>query len=53
MGRIWFIFKEMLHLIRAHKMYVIAPVLLTLVILALFAFILGPTAVLTFIYAGL
>lgn len=34
-------------------MYVIAPILITLVILAFFAFILGPTAVLTFIYAGL
>ena len=53
MKRIWFIFKEMMHLVRNHKVYVIAPLLITLVLLALFAFILGPTAVLTFIYAGL
>lgn len=53
MRRLWFITKEMLHLIRAHKMYFIAPILISLVILTLLAFYLGPTAVLTFIYAGL
>jgi hypothetical protein len=53
MRRIYFILKEMVHLIRAHKTYVIAPILIVLVILAFFAFVLGPTAVLTFIYAGL
>ncbi len=52
MKRLWFIFTEMLHLIRHHKLYVIAPLLICLVLLALFAFVLGPTAVLTFIYAG-
>ncbi len=53
MRRIWFIFKEMLHLIRTHKLYFISPILLTLVLLAFLALYLGPTAVLTFIYAGL
>jgi hypothetical protein len=53
MKRFWFIFKEMLHLIRTHKLYVISPVLLLLAVLVLFAFVLGPTAVLTFIYAGM
>jgi hypothetical protein len=52
MRRIWFIFREMLHLIRTHKLYVIAPLLISLVVLALLAFVIGPTAVLTFIYAG-
>jgi hypothetical protein len=45
--------KEMAHLIRAHKLYVISPLLITLVLLALLALYVGPTAVLTFIYAGL
>ncbi len=53
MRRIWYMFKEMIHLIRAHKLYFISPLLLTLVLLALLALYLGPTAVLTFIYAGL
>ena len=53
MRRVWFIAKEMLYLIRAHKMYFISPILISLVILTLLAFYLGPTAVLTFIYAGL
>ncbi len=53
MKKVWYIFKEMLHLIRAHKVYFIAPILLMLVLLTLLAFYLGPTAVLTFIYAGL
>ncbi len=53
MRRIRFIAREMLHLVRAHKMYFIAPILFTLVVLTILAFYLGPTAVLTFIYAGL
>jgi hypothetical protein len=52
MKRIWHIMKEMLHLIRTHKLYVIAPLLISLVILAFLAFVVGPTAALTFIYAG-
>jgi len=52
MRRIWYILKEMLHLIAAHKLYVIAPLLIALVLLALVAFVIGPTAALTFIYAG-
>jgi hypothetical protein len=53
MRKIWFILKEMGHLIRTHKLYVISPILVTLAILAFLAFYLGPTAVLTFLYAGL
>jgi hypothetical protein len=53
MRKVWFILKEMAHLIWGHKLYVIAPLLITLAILAFLAFVLGPTAVMTFIYAGL
>ena len=53
MRRVWYILKEMMHLVRAHKLYVIAPLLVTLAFLAFLAFYLGPAAVLTFIYAGL
>jgi hypothetical protein len=53
MRRIWLMFCETQHLIRAHRLYFIAPILLVLVLLAFFALYLGPSAVLTFIYAGL
>jgi hypothetical protein len=53
MGRVWFIVKEMWHLVREHRLYVISPILLTLALLALVAFYIGPTVVLTFLYAGL
>lgn len=52
MRKVWYILKEMFHLIRQHKMYFIAPILITLALLVVFAFYVGPTAVLTFIYAG-
>lgn len=53
MRSLWFTLKEMLHLTRVHSLYFIAPILLTPVLLALLAVYLGPTAVLTFIYAGI
>lgn len=53
MRRIGYIFKEMLFLIKSHKLYFISPLLLMLVFLTLLAFYVGPTAILTFIYAGL
>ncbi len=53
MKRIWYIFTEMIRLIRTHRLYFIAPILIMLTLLAFLAFYLGPTAILTFIYAGL
>ena len=53
MRRIWYMLTEMVHLIRARKLYFLAPTLIILVILALLVFHLGPAAILTFVYAGL
>ena len=53
MRKIWYILKESMSLVRAHKLYFLAPILISLALLAFLAFYLGPTAVLTFIYAGL
>jgi len=53
MRRVLYVFREMAFLIWSHKLYVIAPILITLVLLVLIAFYIGPTAFLTFIYAGL
>lgn len=53
MRRVWYMLREMTGLIRARKLYFLAPTLIILVILALFVYHLGPAAVMTFIYAGL
>jgi hypothetical protein len=49
MGRM---LREMLSLISAHKLYFLAPILLTLVFLSVLVYYVGPTVVITFIYAG-
>ena len=43
---------EMLRLVAAHKLYFLAPVLICLVLLSLLVYYVGPTVVITFIYAG-
>jgi hypothetical protein len=45
--------KESFRLIKKHKAYFFAPIILFLVFLSIFAFVFGPKAVLAFIYAGL
>lgn len=44
---------EMLSLISKHKLYFISPVLIVLAILALLVYYIGPTAIITFLYAGI
>jgi len=44
--------REMLALVVAHKLYFLAPVMLCLVMLSLLVYYVGPTVVITFIYAG-
>lgn len=51
--KLWYLLKEMIQLIRRHRVYFLAPVLLCLLLLALLAFYIGPGAVVTFIYAGI
>jgi hypothetical protein len=43
---------EMLRLVRAHKLWFLAPLLFLLVGLSVLVYYVGPTVVLTFIYAG-
>lgn len=52
-AKIAYIIKEMWFLIKQHKVYFLAPVLLMLAMLAVFVYYLGPTAIVTFLYAGL
>ena len=52
MKKIAYILKEMLHLIRKNKMYLIAPLLVILALLAFLVYYIGPPVVIAFIYAG-
>jgi hypothetical protein len=53
MKKIAYILKEMFYLIRKYKLYFLAPLLIALVLLAFLAFYLGPSVVISFIYAGI
>ncbi len=47
------LFREMRHLIREHKLYFMAPLLISLILFAILFFKIGPGIVMTFVYAGL
>ena len=51
--KLTYILMEMLSLISKHKLYFISPVLIVLAILALLVYYIGPTAIITFLYAGI
>ncbi len=46
-------FREMRHLIREHRFYFLAPILISLVVFAILIFKIGPGIIMTFIYAGI
>jgi hypothetical protein len=52
MRKIIFILKEILVLMRENKTYVLAPIFIALAILSFLVYYIGPTAIVTFIYAG-
>ena len=52
MKKILMIFKEMKNLILRHKLYFLAPLFLTLLIVTILVIKLGPTLLVAFIYAG-
>lgn len=43
---------EAAFLIRRHRLYFLAPVLIMLILLAFLVYYIGPTVVMSFIYAG-
>ncbi len=53
MKKILYIFKELFFMVRKYKIYFLAPIFIILTLLAILCFYLGPTAVITFIYAGI
>ncbi|MDD5629594.1 MAG: DUF5989 family protein [Elusimicrobia bacterium] len=53
MNKLVLILKECFHLIRRHKLYFLMPLLITLALLGLLIYQLGPTVVISFVYAGI
>lgn len=53
MRKTWIILKEGLLLVRRNKAWFLAPILISLALLALLVFALGPAAVISFLYAGI
>ncbi|MFA6217656.1 MAG: DUF5989 family protein [Candidatus Omnitrophota bacterium] len=53
MKKIAYIFKEMFYMIRLHKLFFIAPLLFVLALLAILVYYVGPTVIMSFIYAGI
>jgi hypothetical protein len=52
MKKVWYIIKQMLVLIKKHKFYFIAPMLLVLALIAILVYYIGPAVIVSFIYAG-
>ncbi|MBU2062965.1 MAG: hypothetical protein KKF93_01065 [Candidatus Omnitrophica bacterium] len=53
MAKIWAILKEMVYLIKKQKVYFLAPILFVLAVLAFLVYYIGPSVVISFIYAGI
>lgn len=53
MRKILYILKEMVFLIKKHKLFFLAPILILLALLAILVYYIGPAAIVSFIYAGL
>jgi len=43
----------MVYMIRQHKLFLIAPILIILALLAAVVYYIGPTVIVSFIYAGI
>jgi len=53
MRKLIFMMREGRVLIREHKMYFLAPLLIVLALIAILVYSIGPTVITTFIYAGI
>ena len=52
MNKIKYIIKEMLYMVKKHRLYILIPILLALMIIALLVFYIAPAITISFIYAG-
>jgi len=52
-NKVAYIFKEMFHLVRKHKLAYLMPVFITLALLAFLVYYIGPAVITSFIYSGI
>jgi len=53
MRKILYILKETFYLIKVHKVYFLAPLFIVLAVLTILVFYIGPSVIISFIYAGI
>lgn len=53
MNKIAYLMKETVYMIKRHRAYFLAPVLIILALLAAIVFYVGPSVIVSFIYAGI
>ncbi|MDP7113893.1 MAG: DUF5989 family protein [Myxococcota bacterium] len=53
MTKPWRILPEFLRLLARHKLYFLTPIVLVLVLLLILLFVMGPSAAVAFLYAGI
>lgn len=52
-AKVGYILKEMGYMIRRHKVFFLAPILIVLSLLAILVYYIGPAAIVSFFYAGI
>lgn len=52
MKKIAYILKEIFYMIKKHKLAFLAPIFVILTLLAILVYVIGPSVITTFIYAG-
>ena len=52
MKKIFYILKELMYLVKEHKLYFLLPILVVLALISFLVYYIGPAAIVSFIYAG-
>ncbi|HNW39732.1 MAG TPA: DUF5989 family protein [Candidatus Omnitrophota bacterium] len=52
MGKIIYMFKETIYLIKQHKLLFLSPIFIMLILLGFLVYSIGPAVITSFIYAG-
>jgi hypothetical protein len=53
MKNLRYLFRELFALVKAHKLYVITPLVIVLALISLLIYQYGPAVIISFIYAGI
>jgi len=52
MTKVGYILREMFYMVKKYKLYILAPVLVILACIAFLVYHIGPSVIISFIYAG-